>query len=199
MGVVKRVSVAGTALAGIAASALIAVAPGAGAQPALHRPFINRFHTITTVASTVPKNGDVNPYGVAVVQRSTGKLHRGDVLVSNFNNGKNLQGTGTTIVEISPRGKVSLFAKISAAHLPGRCPGGIGLTTALSVLRSGWVIVGSLPTKDGMSASARAGCLLVLDSHGRVRETFSGHGINGPWDMTALDLGRRQSCSSPTC
>ena len=190
MGVVKRVSVAGTAVAGIAASALIAVAPGAGAQQASHRPFINRFHTISTVASTVPKNGDVNPYGTVVVPRSEGRLHRGDVLVSNFNNSKNLQGTGTTIVEISPHGKMSLFARISAKHLPGRCPGGIGLTTALTVLRSGWVIVGSLPTTNGMSATARAGCLIVLDSHGRVWETFSGHGINGPWDMTSLDFGR---------
>jgi hypothetical protein len=190
MGPIKRASVAGTAVAAIAASALIAVAPGAGAQQASHRPFINRFHKISMVASTVPKNGDVNPYGTVVVPRSVGRLHRGSVLVSNFNNGMNQQGTGTTIVEISPRGTVSLFAKISAKHLPGRCPGGIGLTTALSVLRSGWVIVGSLPTANGMSATARAGCLLVLDSHGQVRETFSGHGINGPWDMTALDLGR---------
>jgi len=57
------------------------------------------------------------------------------------------------------------------------------------VLRSGWVIVGSLPTSDGTSATAQAGCLIVLDSSGNVQETFSGHGINGPWDMTALDGG----------
>ncbi len=190
MGIINRATAAGSAAAAIAAGALIAGAPGAGAQQASHSPFIGRFHTISTIASTVPKNGDVNPYGVAVVQRSTGKLHRGDVLVSNFNNVKNQQGTGTTIVEVSPHGKVTQFARISAAGLPGRCPGGIGLTTALSVLSSGWVVVGSLPTTDGTSATARAGCLLVLDSNGRVRETFSGHGINGPWDMTALDFGR---------
>jgi DNA-binding beta-propeller fold protein YncE len=29
----------------------------------------------------------------------------------------------------------------------------------------------------------------VLDSRGVVRETLTGHGIQGPWDMTALDLG----------
>ena len=57
------------------------------------------------------------------------------------------------------------------------------------MLRSGWVIVGSLPTSNGTPATAKAGCLLVLNSHGRVVETFSGRGINGPWDMTALDLG----------
>ena len=149
--------------------------------------------TVTPGPSTVPGNGDVNPYGVAVVPRSSGNLVQGHVLVSNFNNSQNLQGTGTTIVDIAPDGSLSVFAQISAANLPGRCPGGIGLTTALSVLRNGWVIVGSLPTTDGTSATAQAGCLLVLNNQGKVVETFSGTRfgarINGPWDMTALDLG----------
>jgi hypothetical protein len=154
--------------------------------------FVGSLH-VTPGPSTVPANGDVNPYGVAVVARSSGKLVRGHVLISNFNNGSNLQGTGTTIVDVAPNGALSVFATISAKNLPGPCPGGIGLTTALSVLRNGWVIVGSLPTADGTSATAKAGCLLVLNNQGRVVETFSGvkfnTNINGPWDMTALDLG----------
>jgi hypothetical protein len=105
--------------------------------------------TITTIASTVPSNGDINPYGLAIVKHSAGNLHEGDFLVSNFNNSSNFQGTGTTIVEVAPNGSVSLFAQIDSATLPGPCPGGIGLTTALVVLRSGWVVVGSLPTTDG--------------------------------------------------
>jgi len=145
--------------------------------------------SISVVASTVPANGDINPYGIALVQRSTGSLVQGNILVSNFNNGDNFQGTGTTIVQISPDGTATLFAQIDAGNLPGACPGGIGLTTALSVLRSGWVIVGSLPTTDGTSATARAGCLLVLNSGGKVVETFYGSLINGPWDMTAFDAG----------
>jgi hypothetical protein len=144
---------------------------------------------ISVVASTVPANGDVNPYGIVVVPRSTGALVEGNLLVSNFNNSANLQGTGTTIVQITPDGTVSLFAQIDAHKLPGPCPGGVGLTTALSVLRSGWVIVGSLPTSDGTSATARAGCLLVLNSSGKAVETFYGSLINGPWDMTAFDAG----------
>jgi hypothetical protein len=151
--------------------------------------FLNTLTTVRTVASTVPGNGDINPYGVAVVPHSTGHLHRGSVLVSNFNVASNLQGTGTTIMQISPAGKASLFARVDPAHLPGRCPGGVGLTTALSVLSSGWVIVGSLPTTDGTAATAKAGCLLVLDSHGRVRETIADKAINGPWDMTASEHG----------
>ena len=139
--------------------------------------------------SSVPGNGDINPYGVAVVPRSIGRLVKGDILVSNFNDKANLQGTGTTIVELSPSGARHLFASITPASVAGRCPGGIGLTTALVVLRSGWVIVGSLPTKDGTPATAKAGCLIVLTANGHVVETFAGGPINGPWDMTALDGG----------
>ena len=144
---------------------------------------------VSMVASTVPANGDLNPYGVAIVPVTTGQLVQGHILVSNFNNSANLQGTGTTIMDIAPDGSSRLFAQIDPTALPGACPGGIGLTTALVVLRSGWVIVGSLPTMDGTAATAQAGCLLVLDSSGMVKETFSGGDINGPWDMTALDDG----------
>jgi hypothetical protein len=165
----------------LAGTGLLAGAASAGSLPA----FVGPLHHVTTLASTVPSNGDVNPYGVAVVPRSTGNLGRGNTLVSNFNDKTNAQGTGTTIVQISPGGHVSLFAQINR-HLAG-CPGGVGLTTALTVLRSGWVIVGSLPTQGGSVSGP--GCLIVLDRWGHVRETFAGHGINGPWDMASLDLG----------
>ena len=151
--------------------------------------YIGHFDQVTTVASTVPTNGDVNPYGVVRIHRSVGSLVKGNILVSNFNNGTNLQGTGTTIVQITPTGAVSQFAQIDANSLPGTCPGGVGLTTALAVFSRGWVIVGSLPTSDGTAATAQAGCLIVLNSSGNVVETFSGGVINGPWDMTAADFG----------
>jgi hypothetical protein len=147
--------------------------------------------TITTIASTVPKNGDINPYGIVVVPASTGSLVKGDILISNFNDSKNLQGTGTTIMQISPSGRVRQFAHVDPNHLHGACPGGVGLTTALFASRKGWVFVGSLPTTDGMSDTARAGCIIVLNSLGQVVETFHGSLINGPWDMTGLDVGPR--------
>jgi hypothetical protein len=143
----------------------------------------------SVLGSTVPANGDVNPYGIVRIPRSSGSLVEGNLLISNFNNSSNFQGTGKTIVQMTPAGKQTLFAKIDGNNLPGRCPGGIGLTTALSVLQTGWVIVGSLPTTDGTSATASSGCLLVLDHNGNVVETFYGSLINGPWDMTAFDLG----------
>jgi hypothetical protein len=152
--------------------------------------FLGSLGKVRPLKSTVPGNGDVNPYGVAVVANESGGLLPNHVLISNFNNSNNLQGTGTTIVQFSPGGgEQKLFAQIDAATLPGPCPGGVGLTTALAVLRSGWVIVGSLPTSDGMAATAQAGCLLVLDNKGHVAATLSGGAINGPWDMTAVDHG----------
>lgn len=142
---------------------------------------------VSVVASTIPANGDINPYGLALEPTTVGNLTQGHFLVSNFNSSANLQGTGTTIVDVAPNGTTKLFAQINANTLPGPCPGGVGLTTALSVLQAGWVIVGSLPTTDGTSQTAQAGCLLVLDSNGNVAETFYGSLINGPWDSTLID------------
>lgn len=145
--------------------------------------------TFSQIASTVPANGDVNPYGLALVPTSTGKLVAGNLLVSNFNDKANDQGTGTTIVQISPAGKQSLFAAVSSSDLPGKCPGGVGLTTALSVLPGGYVVVGSLPTSNGKSATAQVGCLIVLDSNGKPVSTMASPNIQGPWDMTAVTKG----------
>lgn len=163
------------------------VAIAAPAEASAAKSFVGPFNDVSTIASTVPGNGDVNPYGVAVVPTSVGNLTAGDVLVSNFNNSSNLQGEGSTIDEISPNGDVTVFATLNAGTLPGSCPGGVGLTTALVALHSGFVIVGSLPTSDGMSDTIEAGCLIVIDSSGNPVETISGDPINGPWDMTALD------------
>jgi hypothetical protein len=147
-------------------------------------------NTIATLGSTVPGNGDLNPYGVAQIKRTTGKLRAGHILVSNFNNSGNFQGEGSTIVDVAPDGSgVSLFATLSPANVHGSCPGGIGLTTALVVLKEGWVIVGSLPTSTQGTVFTGSGCSVGLDSMGNAVETFYGSLINGPWDMTAFESG----------
>jgi hypothetical protein len=179
---------AGVLAVGTFAAACSAQA-GTQSTAATQSSFTGQFHHIKTIVSTVPHNGDVNPYGVAVVPTSTGSLVQGDILVSNFNNSKNEQGTGTTIVQVSPSGQQKVFAQVSASSLPGSCPGGVGLTTALDILPGGWVVVGSLPTTNGKSPTAKAGCLIVVGSNGKVAETLSGNGINGPWDMAATSSG----------
>ncbi len=138
-----------------------------------------------TVASTVPSNGDVNPYGVAFVGSdfpSGGKLHSGDVLVSNFNNKANLQGTGTTIVDISPSGGNALFFQGNT---------GLGLSTALGLLREGLVVVGNFPSTDGTCGTANSGSLLVLNRWGKLVDTVQNAKINGPWDMAVHDESDR--------
>jgi len=148
--------------------------------------FLGQFHHVSQIASTVPANGDLNPYGVTVVPESRGDLVAGDFLVSNFNDRGNVQGRGTTIVEISPRGQSRLFAQLS--HLPPgeSCPGGVGLTLALGVLPDGWVIVGSLPTTGHGNLPRRdpAGCLVILNDEGFPVETLTNQDLDGPWDLT---------------
>lgn len=160
---------------------------GGGSRPA--KVFLAPLSSVSELASTVPANGDLNPYGIAVVPASIGKLHAGRLLISNFNDKANEQGTGSTIVEVAPSGRRSLFAAIKAHSLPGRCPGGVGLTTALGLLPHGYVVVGSLPTANGKAATAKAGCLIVLNSKGSAVETIAGPKIQGPWDMTVASKG----------
>jgi hypothetical protein len=186
---IASAAAAGTLLASVAPAAVFGALPASASSGGTT--FVGPLGHTSTVASTVPANGDVNPYGTAIVPESHGDLAKGDVLVSNFNNAPTAanpggeQGRGTTIVEVSPGGQQRQFANIPANSVPG----GVGLTTALVVLRSGWVVVGSLPTADGTSATMKPGELFVLDSAGHVRETIRGHGIDGPWDATALDSG----------
>jgi hypothetical protein len=134
--------------------------------------------------STVPTNGDVNPYGVAFIlpdfQAGSGPLREGDVLVSNFNNSKNLQGTGTTIIRVPKSGAPTLFFQ-------GKAP--LGLSTALGTLQRGFVVVGNAPTKDGTAGTAKPGSLLVINNHGKLIQTITDPAIQYPWDMALVDGG----------
>jgi hypothetical protein len=177
----------GAAALGLTAALLLLLGIVGPGRAGANSTFLGDKHVSANQPTTVPANGDINPYGVAVVPTSVGNLSRGNVLVSNFNNVNNQQGTGTTIVEMSPSGQQTLFATISLTSR--QCPGGVGLTTALAVFRNGTVVVGSLPTSDGTSATERAGCLIVLNSHGKVVETISGGRIDGPWDLAATQVG----------
>ena len=189
------IAVTGSVGAGALLTAGAATAASAGAGAARRaattsRPFLDQFSSTNVVASTVPAGGaaagDQNPYGVAVVRRTTGKLTRGDVLVSNFNDTANHQGTGSSIVEVSPSGKARVFAVVP----PPTSTRATGLTTALVALRSGFVIVGSLPAPGGNSSAATAGALTIINPAGHVVANYTAPDINGPWDMTALDRGQ---------
>jgi hypothetical protein len=151
--------------------------------------FLETVHRHVTLVSTVTDNGDLNPYAVVIAPVSAGKVQKDDVLVDNFNNISNLQGTGTTIVGFRPGTKQTyLLAKLPQT-LPG-CPGGVGLTTAMTMLQTGWILVGSTPSRDGTTATKGDGCLIVLDPQGQVAAVWAGPDINDPWgDMAVVDKG----------
>jgi hypothetical protein len=167
----------------------VGVAAGHGTAWAQNRGFLETVHRHSFVVSTITDNGDLNPYAVVVAPVSAGKILKDDVLVDNFNNISNLQGTGTTIVGYRPNTRQSyLFAKLPQ-NLP-QCPGGVGLSTAMTMLKTGWVIVGSTPSKDGTTATKGDGCLLVLDANGALVAAWSGPAIDDPWgNMAVIDNG----------
>jgi hypothetical protein len=173
-----------------AVAALVAVIMMvAGAIAAEPQGLLERFHKHIMLSSTITDNGDLNPYAIIIAPVSAGHIQKDDVLVDNFNNLSNLQGTGTTIVDYSPATKkTTLFAKLPQ-HL-AQCPGGVGLSTAMTMLKSGWIIVGSTPSTDGTTRTKGDGCLIVLDPSGNVAEVWAGPNINDPWgNMATLDNG----------
>jgi hypothetical protein len=133
----------------------------------------------TSRITTVPANGDVNPSGVAVVAAGFpggGLIHAGEYLVSNFSNSTDTPGTGSTIVAIRP-GQDPATAPVFFTSQSG------GLDESLTVLKSGFVIVGNVPIADGTS---EPGSLQVINRFGKVVETLSDANIDsnlfdGPW------------------
>lgn len=175
----RRIALAGLLLAP-------AAAPVRAVEP---EGYLETLRRHTPLVSTVPENGDQNPYAIVIAPVSAGSVRQNDVLVTNFNNSGNLQGLGTTIVAYTPgAGKVRTFAHLP--HTLAGCPGGVGLTTAMTMLKTGWVIVGSTPSTDGTTATKGQGCLIVLDPNGQLAGTLGGDTINGPWgNMAVIDDG----------
>lgn len=138
--------------------------------------------------STIPSNGDLNPYGVAFVPEGFpggGSIKTGDVLVSNFNDNANIQGNGKTIVSFSPDGAVAPPPAANTFFLSA-LP---GLSTALGVLRGGFVVVGNVPTTGG-AFPVLQGALQVIDRNGSLVQTLTDATfLDGPWDLALDDHG----------
>jgi hypothetical protein len=133
-------------------------------------------------SSTNPGNGDQNPYGVLYVPPGfpTTTVQPGNILVSNFNDGANNQGQGTTIINIRQDHTRALFAKVTPP----------GLTAALGILQAGFVLVGSITVpKPSNFPAAVGGPITVLDANGKLVTTISGSLIDGPWYMAIDDHG----------
>lgn len=136
--------------------------------------------SVSTVPLTGSQAGDQNPYGVTIVPVNSGVLHEGDILVSDFNDFSNFQGTGSSIVRIDPATQTqSLFFDAGSP---------VGLSTALVALRSGFVVVGSTPRTNATPPTVNSGSLIFLDGNGNVVLTYTDSALlGGPWDMTVND------------
>lgn len=149
----------------------------------------NRFIPQLVNSSTIPANGDLNPYGVAFVPEGFpggGKISTGQVLVSNFNDSNNSQGRGTTIVKVTVNGSIAAPGTAVTFFSSPRP----GLSTALGILRAGLVLVGNLPTTDGTFGTIGQGALQVIDRNGHLVQTLTDATfLDGPWDLALVDRG----------
>ena len=146
-------------------------------------------------SSTIPANGDLNPYGVAFVPDGFpdgGSIAGGDVLVSNFNDSANIQGTGniqgmgTTIVRLPSHGPIAPPGNAITFYSSTLT----GLSTALGVLRGGFVLVGNVPTTDGTYGTIGQGALQVIDRYGKLVHVWTdAKYLDGPWDLAVDDHG----------
>ena len=180
----RRIGAAG-ALGCAAALLILSAAPVARGR-ACSKP-----STITsTLTSTVPDNGDLNPYAVVVAPVSAGQNPEGRRAGRQFQQLVEPAGHRHHDHRLTtPRQERRRCSPSCRSNLP-QCPGGVGLTTAMTMLKSGWVIVGSTPSTDGTTATKGAGCLLVLRCQRPARHRWTGPNINGPWgNMAVIDNG----------
>ena len=186
MRLLTRVSVlAGAALA-LGAVALFPSLALADGPPGSGGPFVGPLHAVSTIAlHGAGATATSTPTASRSCPAATGTLSRA---TSDQQLQRQRQPAGHR--HDDRRGgarpaRSAVRADRRRRRCPGPCPGGVGLTTALSVLPGGCVVVGSLPTSDGSSATAQAGCLLVLNSHGQV-----GRDVGRQGDQRALGHDR---------
>ncbi len=81
---------------------------------------LNTLDDRQTIGSTVdPVTGDSNPYGLDVAKVTGGKLTAGDLVVCDFNDSANVQGTGTSIIALHPTVGASPRHIVSSSYLTG--------------------------------------------------------------------------------
>ncbi len=133
--------------------------------------------------STVPANGDVNPYGLVFIPPHFGcsSLTPDDILVANFNNATNIQGTGTTISRLNSRNPAAVAATFFTSELPG-------LTGALGIIKSqGLVLVGNVPFNPAFNGSVGRGVIQVLDCKAKAVAILDKGFITDPWGLTIFE------------
>ena len=141
------------------------------------------------MASTVPANGDVNPYGIVSVPMSTGNLVAGDTLDLQLQRGLEPAGDGHDDRADFAGGhadRLRPHPPLPAARpLSGRCRPHHGTDRARRRVRGRGQPAGDRRR----NGHPEAGCLIVLDPEGQPVETWAGNQINGPWDLALVPSG----------
>jgi uncharacterized protein (TIGR03118 family) len=143
----------------------------------------------TSRITTVPADGDDNPSGLALVPAGFprgGLIHAGEYLASNFNDATDDPGTGTTIVAVRP-GRDPAAAPVFFTSQTA------GLDESLTVLKSGFVIVGNVPTAGDANGP---GSLQIINRFGKVVQTLSDANtgsnlFDGPWASAVNEKGSK--------
>ncbi len=118
------------------------------------------------IGSTIsPKLHQLNPYGLTVAPSTYGDFKAGDLVVCNFNNNKNVQGTGYTIVTLHPT--------------PGSTPHLFSTDKLLRGCDALALTAGDVP----FTADFSANNMLFLTDVGKLVEELKGKPFNRPFGV----------------
>lgn len=130
--------------------------------------------TAVTIGSTVdPINGAVNPYGLAIAPESSGTIQRGDLVVCNFNDNANVQGTGESIIALSPQAGSQPRAISESSSLLG--------CNALTVVDDDAIWTADFASQNVLDVSAS----------GAIEQTLMGSPFANPFGMIAVSQSDR--------
>ena len=140
---------------------------------------LKQLDDLATIGSTVPANGEQNPYGLDVAKTDAGKLEAGDLVVCDFNNAANVQGTGSTIIALHPHpGATTRFV--------AQDPSLLGCT-ALALAPSDFIWAAAFAANDNPIFSPGGSLVTTLAGgpwHGPFGQAFSPH--SGPFGSAAF-------------
>ena len=109
-----------TTAAGERAASSVGSADNAAAVPASSVSVLKALaHERTVGSARDPATGDLNPYGLDIAKVTSGKIQAGDLVVCDFNDSSNVQGTGTAILALHPALGSHPVHIASAASLTG--------------------------------------------------------------------------------
>jgi hypothetical protein len=120
------------------------------------------------IGSTIdPKFHQVNPYGLTVAPATNGAFTKGDLVVCNFNDKANVQGTGYTIVALHPK--------------PGSKP---TLVVGNKKLLLGCDALALAPDDTIWAADFAANDNPVISSSGKLISNITGMPLDNPFGQT---------------